>query len=86
MDYKIDEITVKIQSDEGRAVMEEWDSHWEEVMNLAEKYGFIVQAYGGVATLATNEEQCKQIGYERKASMIKASGLADQIMGDEPHE
>jgi hypothetical protein len=33
------------------------DEHWEEVMKLAEKYGFIIQAYGGTAVLATHENQ-----------------------------
>lgn len=30
---------------------EQADSHWIEVMNLAERYGFILNAYGGIATL-----------------------------------
>lgn len=33
------------------------DKHWDEVMELARKYGFIVHDYGGVATLATHESQ-----------------------------
>ena len=37
--------------------MKNLDSHWQEVMKLAEKYGFIVNAYGGTATLATHENQ-----------------------------
>ena len=82
MNRRTEEIIARLQSEEGRAVMEAWDSHWEEVMRLAEGYGFIVQAYGGVATLATNEEQCRQAGYERKAAMVKASGLTGQVMGD----
>lgn len=35
----------------------ELDSHWSEVMELAVKYGFITQAYGGTATLATHKNQ-----------------------------
>lgn len=34
---------------------EEYDSHWEEVLHLAGKYGLIRQAYGGVAVLATHK-------------------------------
>ena len=30
---------------------------WDEVMNLAEKYGLIVQAYGGTATLFSHDTQ-----------------------------
>lgn len=37
--------------------IKELDSHWKEVMNLAEKYGFICQAYAGTAILATHENQ-----------------------------
>ncbi len=80
--YSTEAVAKQLQTDEGRALMESWDSHWEEVMRLAEGYGFIVQAYGGVATIATNEEQCRQTGYERKASMVIASGLAGEVMGD----
>ena len=35
----------------------ELDSHWNEVMELAVKYGSITQAYGGTATLATHKNQ-----------------------------
>ena len=35
----------------------ELDSHWNEVMDMAVKYGFIMQAYGGAATLATHKNQ-----------------------------
>jgi len=81
--YDTDKVIARMQTNEGRAVMDAWDSHWEEVMKLAEWYGFIVEAYGGVATLGTNEEQCEQLGLERKAAMLNASGLAGQVMGDE---
>ena len=38
------------------------DQHWTEVLKLAEEYGFIVQAAGGVAVLATHEVQKEQYG------------------------
>lgn len=38
------------------------DEHWEEVMELAEKYGFILQAYGGTALLSTHHNQLKSYG------------------------
>ena len=44
--------------------MRELDSHWNEVMELAKKYGFIVGAYGGTATLATHEAQLQVLGEE----------------------
>lgn len=44
--------------------MESLDSHWKEVMKLAEQYGFILQAYGGTAILATHENQLEAKGEE----------------------
>lgn len=44
--------------------MQELDSHWNEVMKLAEKYGFILQAYGGTAILATHRNQLDAKGEE----------------------
>lgn len=35
--------------------MKELDSHWKEVMDLAWQYGFIAQAYGGMAILLTHK-------------------------------
>lgn len=42
--------------------LRELDKHWNEVMELAKKYGFIVRAYGGTATLATHEAQLEALG------------------------
>lgn len=44
--------------------LKEFDSHWNEVMDLAKKYGFIIGAYGGAATLATHENQLEAFGEE----------------------
>ena len=52
--------------------MNEEHKRWKEVMALAEKYQFIVQAYGGMATLATHEEQKKAGVFERTQRMYKA--------------
>ena len=40
-------------------------NNWDEVMNLAEKYGFITFAYGGIVILMTHEEQRKKGIYEK---------------------
>lgn len=48
--------------------------NWIEVMKLAEKYGFIVAAYGGVAFLATHEEQKEQLGEEKYRSIQEMNG------------
>ena len=44
--------------------MKALDSHWKEVMDLAVKYGFIVQAAGGTAILLTHKNQLKSHGEE----------------------
>jgi hypothetical protein len=54
------------------------DKHWNEVMELAKKYGFIVQAYGGTATLATHENQKSQLGEKRYEEIQKMNGLEAQ--------
>lgn len=43
-------------------IANEHDTHWEEVMNLAEKHGFIRQASGGTAILVTHENVMKRGG------------------------
>lgn len=45
--------------------MKEMDSHWEEVMVLAQKYGFIEYAYGGTAILLTHKNQLNEAGAEK---------------------
>lgn len=55
--------------------MTDHDSHWQEVMKLAEKYGFMLQAYGGTAILATHKNQLETLGEEkylfRQSEMFK---------------
>ena len=51
-----DELAEMIEDGRLKERLDELDSHWEEVMRLAERYGFIMFAGGGVATLATNRE------------------------------
>lgn len=45
--------------------LKELDSHWQDVMDLAVKYGFIMQAYGGTAILATHKNQLDEWGEEK---------------------
>lgn len=52
--------------------LKELDGHWREIMNLAEQYGFIVQAYGGTATLATHAVQRETFGEEQYLYRQKA--------------
>lgn len=48
-----------------REKLKELDSHWKEVMDLAAKYGFIGQAYGGTAILLTHKNQLEADGEEK---------------------
>lgn len=49
--------------------VKELDSHWNEVMDLAVKYGFICQSYGGAAMLATHKNQIETFGEEKYLRM-----------------
>ncbi len=48
-----------------REKLKELDSHWKEVMDMAEKYGFIAQAAGGTAILLTHRNQLETDGEEK---------------------
>ena len=45
--------------------MKELDSHWKDVMDLAEQYGFIGQAVGGTAILLTHKNKLEADGEEK---------------------
>ena len=65
---------------------EEWDKQWAEVMALAERYNLIIQAYGGVATLAHPEEQHKAGIRTRTLCACRRGGTfaeAEQIAAEE---
>lgn len=49
--------------------VKELDSHWNEVMDLAVKYGFICVAYGGTAMLSTHKNQIESLGEEKYLKM-----------------
>lgn len=55
----------EIQMEVNKEKLKELDSHWSEVMELAEKYGFIGQAFGGTAVLLTHKNQLEADGEEK---------------------
>lgn len=59
----------------------EADQHWTEVMELAEKYGFILQAYGGTATLATHQNQLKELGESKYLQIQQMNGHCPRDFG-----
>ena len=71
--------------DKKNAVLKEYgieaDQHWEEVMELAERYGFILQAYGGTATLATHHNQLKELGEPEYLRILQMDGHCPKDFG-----
>ncbi|WP_165170647.1 hypothetical protein [Adlercreutzia sp. ZJ242] len=68
---KIDELEEFLDTEEGRVSLKALDAHWAEVMALAERYGFITQAYGGVATLATHEVVKRKLGTTKEVKRLR---------------
>ena len=52
--------------------VKEMDSNWKEVMRIAEENGFILDAYGGTASLATIDAQIGALGEEEFIKRFKA--------------
>lgn len=59
----------------------EADRHWQEIMELAEKYGFILQAYGGTAMLATHKSQIDACGEAKYLSIQQMNGHCPKDCG-----
>lgn len=65
-----------------KAKIEEFDSHWMDVMELARKNGFIRFAAGGVALLETHENQLKEDGEEKYIREQKGKNGIDVTLPD----
>lgn len=59
----------------------EADKHWMEVMKLAEKYGFIVNAFGGTAVLITNKNQLDSYGLKEYVRIQRMNGRCAKEIG-----
>lgn len=68
---KTDDLVTFLETENGKNVVKELDKHWSEVMKLAEKYGFIVQAYGGVSILSTHDAYKEEYGSEGVAKRLR---------------
>lgn len=53
-----------VDAKELNELSEKNDKHWDEVMALAKKYGFITVATAGTAILVTNRNQIENYGYK----------------------
>lgn len=52
----------------------EADTHWTEVVELAEKYGFIFSAFDGTAVLSTHRNQLEELGEPEYLRIQQMSG------------
>lgn len=68
-----DALTEHLQTEEGKRQLNALDDHWGEVMDVAERYGFILQAYGGTATIATHGAVIEQLGYDEAARRLRVN-------------
>lgn len=57
------------------------DDRWAEVMKLAKQCGFILQAAGGTAIIATNRVQIEENGVEDYARIQRMNGRCPQEIG-----
>lgn len=71
----VDELADWIGTGEGRTAIEAHDAHWAEVMELAGRHGFICQAYGGAAVLATNAAYMEANGPGKLADRLRMNGV-----------
>lgn len=55
------------------------DKKWDELMAIAKENGFIVQAFGGTATLITNKNQIENYGYEEYQKIQEMNDSLEKI-------
>lgn len=72
---QFDGLAEYIGTEDGRAAIAAHDSHWEEVMRLAERHGFITQAYGGAAILCSNSAYLEANGAGALADRLRMQGV-----------
>ena len=70
-----DELAEMIADGKIDTALKEMDSHWEEVMRLAERYGFISQAYGGAAIVTTNHAYLEANGPKELARRLRMQNV-----------
>ena len=77
-----EQVAAFVESDEGKAFLQERDYHWNTVMRKARECGFIIQAYGGTATLCTYEAMLDEVGTDGAVRMLQMSGVDLPIGGE----
>jgi len=72
---EVDELAELIEDGKMDLRLQELDIHWNEVMKLAERYGFISQAYGGVAVITTNGAYLEANGPKELANRLRMNNV-----------
>ena len=72
---EVDELAELIEDGKLEKKLDALDSHWTEVMKLAERYGFIQYAYGGVAQIATNKAYLDANGPKELARRLRMNSV-----------
>ena len=72
---EVDELAELIEDGKMDLRLQELDIHWNEVMKLAERYGFISQAYGGAARISTNGAFLEANGPKRLATRLRMNDV-----------
>lgn len=75
----IEEEYKEITEEQLKVLAEEHDKNWDKVMKLAKENGFIIQAFGGTATLICNDEQIKNYGYNQYKQIQRTNNTLSQI-------
>ena len=70
-----DEIAAFLETNEGRAFLEETDAKWDEAIEPMREVGFIAQAAGGVAVMMTYANMVEAQGLEGAARMLQMNGV-----------
>ena len=72
---EVDELAELIEDGKLEMTLKGLDSHWEEVMRLAEKYGFISYSYGGAAVITTNKTYLESNSPRDLASRLRMNDV-----------
>lgn len=73
-DLSRDEIAAFLETDDGRAFLEETDAKWSEAIEPMREAGFIAQAAGGVAVMMTYAN-AMEVGVEQAVRMLQMNGV-----------
>lgn len=74
-DLSRDEIAEFLETDAGKAFLDETDAKWSEAIEPMRQAGFIAQAFGGTAVMCTYANMVEAQGIEGAARMLQMNGV-----------